>query len=142
MCAFILRTGPQQQVNRTHFIFVEPLLVTRDKRTLICPQPRSRWLGKPVPLCEPLNFIYLFSRLPFKNNHPSHPSSICCSCCNSLLLRGSRNNNEQSIRTRDRARVGCGLLLFLFLSFSVLVANPKKLLYTVANPARSLLNRE
>ena len=29
----------------------------------------------------------------------------------------------------------------LFLTFSVLVANPKKLLYTVANPARGLLNR-
>ena len=29
-----------------------------------------------------------------------------------------------------------------FLTFSVLVANPEKLLYTVANPARGLLNRE
>ena len=29
-----------------------------------------------------------------------------------------------------------------FLIFRVLVANPKKLLYTVANPARGLLNRE
>ena len=34
------------------------------------------------------------------------------------------------------------LLLLLFLTFSVLVANPKKLLYTVANPARGLLIRE
>ena len=34
------------------------------------------------------------------------------------------------------------LLLLLFITFSVLVANPKKLLYTVANPARGLLNRE
>ena len=34
------------------------------------------------------------------------------------------------------------LLLLLFLTFSVLVANPKKLLYTVANAARGLLNRE
>ena len=34
------------------------------------------------------------------------------------------------------------MLLLLFLTFSVLVANPKKLLYTVANPARGLLNRE
>ena len=34
------------------------------------------------------------------------------------------------------------LLVLLFLTFSVLVANPKKLLYTVANPARGLLNRE
>ena len=36
----------------------------------------------------------------------------------------------------------CTTLLLLFLTFSVLVANPKKLLYTVANPARGLLNRE
>ena len=34
------------------------------------------------------------------------------------------------------------VLLLLFLTFSVLVANPKKLLYTVANPARGLLNKE
>ena len=34
------------------------------------------------------------------------------------------------------------VVLLLFLTFSVLVANPKKLLYTVANPARGLLNRE
>ena len=34
------------------------------------------------------------------------------------------------------------LLLLLFLTFSVLVVNPKKLLYTVANPARGLLKRE
>ena len=32
--------------------------------------------------------------------------------------------------------------LLLFHTFSVLVAKPKKLLYTVANPARGLLNRE
>ena len=37
---------------------------------------------------------------------------------------------------------GALLLLLLFLTFSVLVANPKKLLYTVANPARGLLNRD
>ena len=34
------------------------------------------------------------------------------------------------------------LLLLLFLTFSALFANPKKLLYTVANPARGLLNME
>ena len=34
------------------------------------------------------------------------------------------------------------LLLLLFLTFSVLVAKPKKLLYTAANPARGLLKRE
>ena len=34
------------------------------------------------------------------------------------------------------------MLLLLFLTFSALVANPKHLLYTVANPARGLLNRE
>ena len=37
---------------------------------------------------------------------------------------------------------GHGCAVMLFLTFSVLVANPKKLLYTVANPARGLLNRE
>ena len=34
------------------------------------------------------------------------------------------------------------LLLLLFLTFSVLVVDPKKLLYTQSNPARGLLNRE
>ena len=34
------------------------------------------------------------------------------------------------------------VLLLLFFTFSVLGANPEKLLYTVANPARGLLNRE
>ena len=33
-------------------------------------------------------------------------------------------------------------LVLVFLAFNVLVANPKKLAYTVANPARGLLNRE
>ena len=32
--------------------------------------------------------------------------------------------------------------VLLFLTFSVLVAKPEKLLYMVANPARGLLNRE
>ena len=31
---------------------------------------------------------------------------------------------------------------YIFITFSVLVAIPKKILYTVANPARGLLNRE
>ena len=34
------------------------------------------------------------------------------------------------------------LVLLVFLTFSVFVANPKKMFYTVANPARGLLNRE
>ena len=33
------------------------------------------------------------------------------------------------------------VVVVLFLTFSALVAKPKKLLYTVANPARGLLNR-
>ena len=32
-------------------------------------------------------------------------------------------------------------MLLLFLTFSVSVANPRKLVYTVANPTRGLLNR-
>ena len=35
----------------------------------------------------------------------------------------------------------CAIVLLLFLICSVLVANPKKLLYTVANPSPGLLNR-
>ena len=42
----------------------------------------------------------------------------------------------------DTTRSQCCCCCLLFLTFSVLVANPKKLLYTVANPARGLLNRE
>ena len=34
------------------------------------------------------------------------------------------------------------LLLLLFLTFNVMVVNSKTLLYTVANPARGLLNRK
>ena len=45
-------------------------------------------------------------------------------------------------RIGNLTRLNHCLLLLLFLTFSVLVANPKKLLYTVANPARGLLNRE
>ena len=36
----------------------------------------------------------------------------------------------------------CMLLLLLFHKFGTLVANPEKLLYTVVNPARGLLNRK
>ena len=44
---------------------------------------------------------------------------------------------------RAMIEVCCSLLLLLlFHTFSVLVANPTKLLYMVANPARGLLNRE
>ena len=41
-----------------------------------------------------------------------------------------------------RGQPGRYLHFLLFLTFRLLVANPKKLLYTVANPARGLLNRE
>ena len=51
------------------------------------------------------------------------------------------NDLEQKERYEIVADEGL-LLLLLFLTFSVLVANPKKLHYTVANPARDLLNRE
>ena len=39
-------------------------------------------------------------------------------------------------------RIVINITCLLLLTFSALVANPKKLLYTVANPARGLLNRE
>ena len=49
---------------------------------------------------------------------------------------------DNLLQTVQYKSTGSQLLLLLFLTFSVLVANPKKLLYTVANPARGLLNRE
>ena len=55
----------------------------------------------------------------------------------------TRNTTPKSARTPPGLALhNRGQLLLLFLTFSVLVANPKKLLYTVANPARGLLNRE
>ena len=52
--------------------------------------------------------------------------------------------DEGIIQVIDGCRNYLGKLskrYLLFLIFSVLVANPEKLLYTVANPARGLLNR-
>ena len=40
-------------------------------------------------------------------------------------------------RQERRDATGLGKLLLLFLTFSVLVANPREVLCTVANPARS-----
>ena len=47
-----------------------------------------------------------------------------------------------SNHTRIEAWVNSKNVGEMFLTSSVLVANPKKLLYTVTNPARGLLNRE
>ena len=54
----------------------------------------------------------------------SNANPACCCCC--------LKKNQNAPRPSE----------LLFLTFSVLVASPKKLLYTVANPARGLLNRE
>ena len=48
--------------------------------------------------------------------------------------------NQNALRPSEHPPVRGKKLLFL--TFSVLIANPKKLLYKVANPARGLLNRE
>ena len=48
---------------------------------------------------------------------------------------------QSDIRAFGIAGDCCLLLLLLFLTFSILVVNPKKLLNTVANPARGLLTR-
>ena len=55
---------------------------------------------------------------------------------NILLLLRTHQYDEARVFHTGR------VVVVLFLTFSVLVANPKKLLYTVANPARGLLNRE
>ena len=69
-------------------------------------------------------------RYPYRNSYLLHLVSICRFKIYTGKLR--------TLMTLYRLL----LLLLLFLTFSVLVANPKKLLYTVANPARGLLNRE
>ena len=64
-----------------------------------------------------------------------------CTLCN-LGSTGSNIGSTGSTVTLGRGEAHSYTVHFLFLTFSVLVANPKKLLYTVANPARGLLNRE
>ena len=76
---------------------------------------------------------YVVSRCEQKAQTASQQSPGTASACDDLIALGScdrvpRNN-------------GC-CCCFLFLTFSALVANPKKLLYTVAIHARGLLNRE
>ena len=55
----------------------------------------------------------------------------------SLFVEESNQFNQSINHSKGKQ-----LLFLLFLTFSALVANPKKVLYTVANPARGLLNRE
>ena len=69
--------------------------------------------------------------------------------CKYETLRGIETGSSMVVTLGQNYNVGekptvilLSLLLLLFLTFSVLVANPKKLLYTVANPARGLLNKE
>ena len=52
-------------------------------------------------------------------------------------FRGGKSQKTSHYQPFVGDELGLLLLLLLFLTFSVLVANPKKLLYTVANPARS-----
>ena len=81
-------------------------------------------------------------------------------CCDASTFTGHENHRTSNLNMKysgernkravllllllfkEKSAVLLLLLLLLFLTFSVLVANPKKLLYTVANPARGLLNRE
>ena len=53
-----------------------------------------------------------------------------------------RGGNVKTFRWDHRLQIQNLLMALLSLAFSVLVTNPKKLLHTVANPARGLLNRE
>ena len=66
-----------------------------------------------------------------------------------LLLAFKRDPRGQYNNVREKPTVILytyyiinRLVPFVFLAFIVVVANPKTLLYTVANPARGLLNRE
>ena len=67
----------------------------------------------------------------------------CCLKKNQNAPRPSEHppvRGEKNVKRLVGGIKGCKLLL-LFFTFSALVANPKKLLCTVANPARGLLNR-
>ena len=66
------------------------------------------------------------------------PSAMLTLPC-SYINRHADTLKQSQKHTRN---LGIAQLLLLFLTFSALVANPKKLLYTVANPARGLLDRE
>ena len=64
---------------------------------------------------------------------------IVCSSMQQVFLKKIRPFFVLKEKSRPSEHPPVRGLLF---AFSVLVANPKKLLYTVANPARGLLNRE
>ena len=69
-------------------------------------------------------------------------NACCCCCCHPICcLRVDLRVRLPNMYTFGRCAAS-GTVVPLFLTFSVLAANPKKLLYTVANPARGLLNRE
>ena len=61
-----------------------------------------------------------------------------------ILLMHSKKPTVQALDRKTRKHVGVfgGQRKLLFLTFSVLVANSKKLVCTVADPASGLLNRE
>ena len=58
--------------------------------------------------------------------------------CNLYIVYTERITKQKTILLRHKTVCCC----FSHSVFSALVANPNKLLYTVANPARGLLNRE
>ena len=65
----------------------------------------------------------------------------------SKVAKFSKEKSERYITSRDGWVSLKGIFRWyicslLYLTFRVLVANPKQLLYTVTNPARGLLNRE
>ena len=63
--------------------------------------------------------------------------------CNTKPLHGNSTGSPMVVTLGQQYNIGEKPTVMLFFPFNVLVANPKKtILYTVANPARGLLNRE
>ena len=73
----------------------------------------------------------------------SHHQSVTTSLRRMSLFCLRQGNWDKGQSLRPTTYVDCVMaLLLLFLTFSVLVANPRNVLRTVADPARGLLNRE
>ena len=112
------------------------LVFTSNLNNESCLQTSSRYLFMACCLCccsflfDVFVFVFVFKL-----------SLELCRCSSDLFL-SSRPRTEMATAYQVYYWVWLLLLLLLFLTFSVLVANPKKTLYTVANPARGLLNRE
>ena len=69
-----------------------------------------------------------------------HYGAVIWYCCFKKNLNAPRPSEHPPVMGEKISKRLGGINSLLFLTFSALVASPEKLLYTVANPARGLLN--